>query len=343
LPEYTGPWGLRGHLRRAEWQVWIREILRREQQGENREELLAKARQAEKDGKLRECVRKVAFVLLHHDNRAGTISGRFEPVVDTLIHVASANRKTTLSIEKARNASKWHGKTYDLAWESGEAFAVEAKETGEAEVWQRIAQAVHDQPGSSWASIKKLVSGVGDEIKTKVRDDHLATGDLVNLVNGNPTYDCPPRIASHLYLPSDLATAGGGLGGGEAGAGSGALPLKGEPRPLQPKPTAPTDGSLTGVTEQMQAAEVQRPGAKLDHTMDCAERLSYPSRPGKLTVTGKSSPGGPADWLQWKTRARTDLANPLTIGDALIEVDGVCEWLEAGTRGEWRAEESSAD
>jgi hypothetical protein len=73
--------------------------------------------------------RKLATVLVHHENKAGTISGAFEGVCDTLLHATVHQRgQTTLEVEKARWASSWHRRTLKLAWIEGEGFEVVEEE-----------------------------------------------------------------------------------------------------------------------------------------------------------------------------------------------------------------------
>ena len=60
------------------------------------------------------CGRPVAFLLIHHENKTGAVSGAWEGAGDTLMHVqAQGNGCTRLHIQKARWASDYHGKTFD--------------------------------------------------------------------------------------------------------------------------------------------------------------------------------------------------------------------------------------
>jgi hypothetical protein len=74
------------------------------------------------------CNRPVAFLLIHHENRAGQISGAWEGAVDTMLHVTGmGNGHTRLHIQKARWASDHHGKAVKLAWADNDSYQVEAQ------------------------------------------------------------------------------------------------------------------------------------------------------------------------------------------------------------------------
>jgi hypothetical protein len=67
--------------------------------------------------------RPLAIVLVHHDNKAGNVSGAWEGTGDTLIHLKThAPGHTDMVIEKARWAPEQHGRTLKLDWAHGEGF-----------------------------------------------------------------------------------------------------------------------------------------------------------------------------------------------------------------------------
>ena len=69
--------------------------------------------------------RRLTVILIHHENKGGTVSGAWEGSGDTLIHVqARGNGYTHLHIEKARWSSTHHKATFELAWTAGEGFAL---------------------------------------------------------------------------------------------------------------------------------------------------------------------------------------------------------------------------
>jgi hypothetical protein len=69
--------------------------------------------------------RPLTVILVHHENKGGTVSGAWEGAGDTLIHVeARGNGKTRVTFQKARWSSEAHGTSIDLAWAAGEGFRV---------------------------------------------------------------------------------------------------------------------------------------------------------------------------------------------------------------------------
>ncbi len=72
--------------------------------------------------------RPVSIVVLHHENRAGQISGAWEGVPDLLVHVqAQGNGHTRVYWQKSRWSSALHGTSTVLAWDAHEGFVVEDK------------------------------------------------------------------------------------------------------------------------------------------------------------------------------------------------------------------------
>ena len=73
--------------------------------------------------------RPLHVLLLHHENRGGTVSGAWEGAGDTLMHLqAQGHGKTLLYFQKVRHASRWHKQTLNLLWTEGEGFAVEERD-----------------------------------------------------------------------------------------------------------------------------------------------------------------------------------------------------------------------
>jgi hypothetical protein len=69
--------------------------------------------------------RPVAFWIIHHENKSGDVSGAWERVPDTLVHIQSAgNGYTRFVIRKARWSSEYHGRTLNLVWEDHRSFSV---------------------------------------------------------------------------------------------------------------------------------------------------------------------------------------------------------------------------
>lgn len=148
--------------------------------------------------------RPLAIVLVHHENRAGQISGAWDRVPDVLIHVsAQENGRTRLYWQKARFASVLHGARMQLVWGDGETYTVtEAKEavTDEAMREGLIAAALNTS-GGSWRTIRKQVTGTAEKL-AEIRDELLREGVLVNV---------PPRNGGFgLWHSSDPSRNGSG-------------------------------------------------------------------------------------------------------------------------------------
>jgi AAA domain len=129
--------------------------------------------------------RRVTFVLIHHENRAGAPSGAWEGAVDTLLHVqAQGNGQTRLHVQKARWGGKYHKQTLQLAWADGEAFEViEDDERDDNAVADEILAFVLENAGTGWVKVEKAVKGNSDRLRS-IRDNLLAGGRLVDAGTG---------------------------------------------------------------------------------------------------------------------------------------------------------------
>jgi hypothetical protein len=130
-----------------------------------------------------------AIVLVHHENRAGQVSGAWERLPDTLMHITpQGHGRTRLFWQKARWASSLHGTSTHLVWAEGETFTVDAKpEITEDGMRDALLNAVRANPGGSWSKIRdsrddqggKLVRGNLTKLEA-LRDRLLTEGHLVN-------------------------------------------------------------------------------------------------------------------------------------------------------------------
>lgn len=131
----------------------------------------------------RSCKRKFAALLIHHENRAGQISGAWERLPDTLIHVqGQGHGRTRLLWQKVRWASALHGTALQLAWADGESFTVEAKpDVTDDTMTDDLLEAVRANPGASWTKLRDLeaVRGKATDL-AKLRDRLINDGTLVN-------------------------------------------------------------------------------------------------------------------------------------------------------------------
>jgi hypothetical protein len=89
--------------------------------------------------------RRLTIVLVHHENKGGTVSGAWEGAGDTLFHAqVHARGKTTLTIQKARWSGEWHKRTLELAWTDGDGF--EVIEEKERHLEAEIARLLDERP-----------------------------------------------------------------------------------------------------------------------------------------------------------------------------------------------------
>lgn len=129
--------------------------------------------------------RQFAILIVHHESKSGAISGAWEGVPDTLIHVqGQGHGHTRVYWEKARWSSELHGTSTHLVWGEGATFTVTEKEQAtEDTIAEDILEKVRENPGASWNTIDGLVTGNGTK-KRKVRDSLLAAGRIENTETG---------------------------------------------------------------------------------------------------------------------------------------------------------------
>jgi hypothetical protein len=153
--------------------------------------------------------RPVAFVLIHHENKAGKVSGAWEGAGDTLLHVSGQGHgRTRLYVQKARWATAYHATTLQLVWTPGEGFALaEADEVTDDPLCGELLAAIGSNPGAGWTRIEEATPGVNRERRRAVRDGLLAAGLIANIakVDGVEAWlsDCPERKTARLYLADD--------------------------------------------------------------------------------------------------------------------------------------------
>jgi AAA domain len=127
--------------------------------------------------------RPLAVVLVHHENKGGSVSGAWEGAGDTLLHVqGQGHGRTRLYVQKARWASVHHATTLQLRWTDGDGFELEERdEITEESMADAILDAAREQPGSSWRRIREHPSVKGNVTElAEVRDRLLRDGLLIN-------------------------------------------------------------------------------------------------------------------------------------------------------------------
>ena len=127
----------------------------------------------------------LAGLFVHHANKAGSVSGAWEGVPDTLAHVTNLGNGTTrVEWEKVRWGSDLHGRVWKLRWRDGESFELdETPEVTDEDIRDAVLAVAASQPGCSANAVEKGCKGGRDRIRA-ARDALLDEGILVNLGGG---------------------------------------------------------------------------------------------------------------------------------------------------------------
>jgi hypothetical protein len=149
--------------------------------------------------------RRVAFVLIHHENKGGKVSGAWEGAGDTLFHVqGQGHGRTRLFIQKARWSSEHHAKALHLVWAAGDGFAVEERvELDDDAISELIEAYVREHAGTGWTKAEQAVEGARSERLRQIRDGMLSRGELVNVVKGLALDTIEERRPARLYVADD--------------------------------------------------------------------------------------------------------------------------------------------
>jgi hypothetical protein len=160
--------------------------------------------------------RDVGFLIVHHENRGGTVSGVWEGYVESLLHAQGRGHgKVRIFFQKVRWGSAYHQTGKDLAWSSDTPYGFEVIEkalpTTPDEMADLIVEAVRNMPGTSWTPILNGLPGTKAQ-RTDARDALLEEGRIVNLVEGeNGTRVVLRSIEqgrpAKLFLPDDPTVA----------------------------------------------------------------------------------------------------------------------------------------
>jgi hypothetical protein len=130
------------------------------------------------------------MLLVHHENKAGDVSGAWGPRPDLMFLVqATEPQHVRMFIRKAKWSSELHGQVRHLRWADGETFEVTDApgNATEEEVWEAITDYVLTHGGTSWGPVEKAMREekqlrVDDHTARRVRDRLLEPdGPLVNL------------------------------------------------------------------------------------------------------------------------------------------------------------------
>jgi hypothetical protein len=125
---------------------------------------------------------RFAFLLVHHENRTGKVSGAWEPHPDLLVHVMARGRGSVrVHWQKVRWASALHKTTTHLRWAEGATFELDeqAEPSRPERTYDALADYVLAHGGCGWVTVEKAITGEAEYLRHR-RDSMLADGVLIN-------------------------------------------------------------------------------------------------------------------------------------------------------------------
>jgi hypothetical protein len=131
----------------------------------------------------------ITVILIHHENKGGSVSGAWEGAGDTLLHVeARGNGYTHLHIEKARWSSTAHNTMLDLAWTDGEGFKLKE----DRDLLTDILALLADGTWRSIDEIRKAIKAGTQSVRDIVSEQHAErfitrTGEEAKALGRHPT------------------------------------------------------------------------------------------------------------------------------------------------------------
>lgn len=184
--------------------------------------------------------RSVAVVLIHHENKAGGLSGAWDGVTDLTLHVlAGQHGRTRISWEKARWASTVHRTSWNLAWAEAMGFVLaESTERTDAAIGADILAFIRANPGASWNEVDEGVTGKSAR-KRAVRVRLEEAGDIRRDRGRNGGM---ALFASTEAIDADLSPTPGEEQGGRLRPAS---PHRGDAEGTRSSPATP--GPLTAI------------------------------------------------------------------------------------------------
>jgi hypothetical protein len=171
--------------------------------------------------------RRLAVIVVHHENKSGAVSGAWEGAGDALLHVqAAGNGHTVVYVQKARWDSERHGTTVKLAWTDGEGFRAE----GDRDYLLEIRTLLSEEP---WRTAKSIAApkdkgGIGANVDT-VKDVLNSHPELFEARTGEDAKALGfPKNATVYNVTHDAESpeSAGDPHGGEEGQVTPDLPLR---------------------------------------------------------------------------------------------------------------------
>ena len=158
----------------------------------------------------RQSGRRLVVLLVHHENKAGAVSGAWEGAGDTLIHLSGRGHgRARLHWQKCRWASAYHATSLDLAWAGVDGFEIEEKAEFDDEAIAGLLKTfIGRNSGTGWTPVEDGTPGMGKKRRKAVRDRLLGDGEIVNVgkdANGREVAldHIPPKRAARLFLGDD--------------------------------------------------------------------------------------------------------------------------------------------
>jgi hypothetical protein len=156
--------------------------------------------------------RRLVVVLVHHENKGGKVSGAWEGVGDTLVHVqAQGQGRLRLHWQKTRWASDYHSSAMQLLWAEGDSFTV-SEELDEETLVERILDYIAANGGTGWTAVAEATPGVNHKRRMEVRDRLFGQRRIVNArrKKGEPEealFEVEEAKRCRLYVADDPAIA----------------------------------------------------------------------------------------------------------------------------------------
>ncbi len=131
--------------------------------------------------------RPLTVVLIHHENKGGTVSGAWEGAGDTLLHCEKrGNGFTDVHIQKARWASASHDTTLHLAWTDGAGFKLKDERDVHAAMLLLLKDGKPRTVKEMMAALKAGEGAIKDAIKDHPTDYYLLTSEEAKEAGRSP-------------------------------------------------------------------------------------------------------------------------------------------------------------
>jgi hypothetical protein len=181
----------------------------------------------------------LAFLLLHHENKAGEVSGAWRADPDTVVHVEQDGReRTKLTWDKCRWAPTLHGRPMLLGWLTDRASyeeieLPEAPTLSDEEIREQIRAYLAEHPKATQTSVRKAVSVRAERVDAGL--DSLKEADECRDLdrNGRP-HAGQPRTPRFWILTSQAENQSSLLPGTTSDNGR-----PGNPEPVVGRPVVP--------------------------------------------------------------------------------------------------------